>query len=288
MLRIQLLDQQDGTATLQLAGRVAGPWVHELSRSCDRILGVGGALNVDLREVTFVDRAGVELLRSLCDRHVGLAHCSPFVAEQLKPAMGRSIDESTPDHDLLAALAAGEARALEVLAERYGGRIYRLAFGVTRNQGDAEEVLQDVLLTLARKGASFEGRSALPSWIYRITTNAALNKRRGKRREVESSLEDLLPAFKEDGHRDGERSCLLADWSQSPEEECLAGERRRVLERALEALPEHYRAVLVLRDVEGLSNEEVAEILSESVPSVKSRLHRARMILREQLTRAFV
>jgi RNA polymerase sigma-70 factor, ECF subfamily len=202
--------------------------------------------------------------------------------------MSRPIDESTSDQDLLTSLGCGEPRALEELAERYGGRIFRLAFGVTRNQGDAEEVLQDVLLTLARKGASFEGRSALASWIYRITTNAALNKRRGKRLEVESPLEDLLPAFTADGHRDGERTFLLADWSQSPEEECLAGERRRILERAIDTLPEHYRAVLVLRDVEGLSNEEVAEILAESVPSVKSRLHRARMVLREQLTRDFI
>lgn len=202
--------------------------------------------------------------------------------------MSRPIDESTSDQDLLTSLGCGEPRALEELAERYGGRIFRLAFGVTRNQGDAEEVLQDVLLTLARKGASFEGRSALASWIYRITTNAALNKRRGKRLEVESPLEDLLPVFKADGHRDGERTFLLADWSQSPEEECLAGERRRILERAIDTLPEHYRAVLVLRDVEGLSNEEVAEILAESVPSVKSRLHRARMVLREQLTRDFI
>jgi len=199
-----------------------------------------------------------------------------------------SIDhESTSDQDLLASLRGGEPKALEGLADRYGGRIYRLAFGVTRNQGDAEEVLQDVLLTLARKGASFEGRSALASWVYRITTNAALNKRRGKRLQVESPLEDLLPTFKSDGHRDGDRAFLLADWSRSPEEECLAGERRRILERAIDALPEHYRAVLVLRDVEGLSNEDVAEILEESVPSVKSRLHRARMVLREQLTRDF-
>ena len=199
-----------------------------------------------------------------------------------------SIDHaSTSDQELLALLRCGEPTALEVLADRYGGRIYRLAFGVTRNQGDAEEVLQDVLLTLARKGASFEGRSALASWIYRITTNAALNKRRGKRLQVESPLEDLLPTFKSDGHRAGDRAFLLADWSRSPEEGCLAGERRRILERAIDALPEHYRAVLVLRDVEELSNEDVAEILEESVPSVKSRLHRARMVLREQLTRDF-
>jgi RNA polymerase sigma-70 factor, ECF subfamily len=196
------------------------------------------------------------------------------------------IDATTADLQLLAALRQNEAGALETLAERYGPRIYRLAFGVTRSQSDAEEVLQDVLLTLARKGGSFEGRSALASWIYRITTNMALNKRRGKRPEVETSLEDLLPTFQSDGHRAGDRAWLLADWSQNPEEELLSGERRQVIERAIDSLPKHYRAVLVLRDVEGLSNESVAELLDESVASVKSRLHRARMVLREQLTRA--
>jgi len=198
--------------------------------------------------------------------------------------MSQAIDSAAADFDLLASLHRGEVGALEALAERYGSKIYRLAFGVTRNQADAEEVLQDVLLTLARKGGSFEKRSALGSWIYRITTNAALNKRRGKRLELETPLEELLPTFKADGHRAGDRAFILADWSQNPEEELISGERRRVLERAIDGLPEHYRAVLVLRDVEGLSNENVAELLGESVPSVKSRLHRARMVLREQLT----
>jgi RNA polymerase sigma-70 factor (ECF subfamily) len=201
--------------------------------------------------------------------------------------MSQAIDLAAADVDLLASLRRGDVGALKALAERYGSMIYRLAFGVTRNQADAEEVLQDVLLTLARKGGSFEGRSALGSWIYRITTNAALNKRRGKRLELETSLEELLPTFKADGHRAGDRTYLLADWSQNPEEEFLSGERRRVLELAIDSLPEHYRVVLVLRDVEELSNEEVAALLEESVASVKSRLHRARMVLREQLTRVF-
>jgi len=200
--------------------------------------------------------------------------------------MSQAIDSAAADVDLLASLRRGDVGALKALAERYGSMIYRLAFGVTRNQADAEEVLQDVLLTLAHKGGSFEGRSALGSWVYRITTNVALNKRRGKRVEIETPLEDLLPSFTSDGHRDGDRAFILADWSQNPEEELLSSERRRVLERAIDSLPEHYRAVLVLRDVEGLSNESVAELLDESVPSVKSRLHRARMVLREQLTRA--
>jgi RNA polymerase sigma-70 factor (ECF subfamily) len=187
---------------------------------------------------------------------------------------------------LVARLRAGDAGALEALMRAYASRVYRLAVGILRNPADAEEVVQDVFLTLATKGATFEGRSALGSWIYRVTANAALNKRRGKRRELETPLEEHLPTFKEDGHREGDRAFLLADWSQSPERELLAGEARRTLERGLEALPAPYRAVLVLRDVEELSNEEVAELLGETVASVKSRLHRARMALREQLTRA--
>ena len=193
-----------------------------------------------------------------------------------------SVSEETR---LVDRLRGGDATALEGLMREYASRVYRLAFGITRNQGDAEEVVQDVFLTLATKSAMFEGRSAVGSWIYRITTNAALNKRRGKRHEVETSLEEHLPAFMADGHREGDRSFLLADWSQNPERELLSGEARRTLERALDGLPEGYRAVLVLREVEELANEEVAELLGESVGSVKSRLHRARQALREQLTR---
>jgi len=191
-----------------------------------------------------------------------------------------------PEAGLVERLQAGDAAALEALMSEYASRVYRLAFGITRSQGDAEEVVQDVFLTVATKCVTFEGRSALGSWIYRITTNTALNKRRGKRGELETSLEEHLPAFKEDGHREGDRAFLLADWSQNPERELLAGEARQAMERALDTLPDRYRAVLVLRDVEELANERVAELLGESIGSVKSRLHRARMALREQLTRA--
>jgi RNA polymerase sigma-70 factor (ECF subfamily) len=137
-----------------------------------------------------------------------------------------------------------------------------------------------------RKIDTFEERSALGTWIYRVTANAALIKRRGKRVELEVHLEEYLPRFLEDGHREGDRDFLLADWSQKPDDAAQMVETRAVLTQALERLPDTYRAVVLLRDLEGLSNEEVAEVLGETVASVKSRLHRARMALREQLTRA--
>jgi RNA polymerase sigma-70 factor (ECF subfamily) len=189
---------------------------------------------------------------------------------------------------LIDQLRGGDTAALEGLMEQFGPRVHRLACGITRNEADAEEVVQDVFLTVFRKIEGFEGRAALGTWIYRITVNAALIKRRGKRVELEVLLEDHLPTFREDGHREGDRALLLADWSETPEEELLSNETRRAVRHMIASLPDHYRVVLLLRDMEELSNEETAEILHDSVASVKSRLHRARMALREQVTRSLV
>src|SRR5262245_23720259 len=188
---------------------------------------------------------------------------------------------------LIDRLRGGDTMALEEVMERFAPRVHRLAFGITHNEADAEEVVQDVFLRLFRKIDSFEGRSALGTWIYRIAVNTALIKRRGKRAALEVLLEDHLPTFQKDGHREGDRAMLLADWSETPEAELLSSETRETVRRAIASLPDHYRVVLLLRDMEELSNEETAEILEDTVTSVKSRLHRARMALREQLTRSF-
>ena len=201
--------------------------------------------------------------------------------------MGETVPTVDPtETELIGRLRHRDAGALEILMQRHGARVYRVALGITRNEADAEEVVQDVFLSLFEKIAAFEERAALGTWLYRVATNRALLRRRGKRVELEVSLEDQLPAFKDDGHRAGERSFLLADWSASAEEGLLSGETHALVRRAIDLLPPHYRAVVALRDIEELSNEETAEILNEPISSVKSRLHRARMALREQLTRA--
>ena len=220
-------------------------------------------------------------------------------------------DDPVTDLALVERLRARDALALEALMERYSSRIYRVAFGITRSHAgypghgrqrsrageiqsalflaDGARTSRDLVFRGADDSSSVafesQGRAAIGTWLYRIAANAALIKRRGKRVELEVSLEDCLPTFLADGHREGDRTWLLADWSQTPEDELLSGEAREILEQALDRLPEHYRALLVLRDVEELSNEEVAGVLGESVSSVKSRLHRARMALREVLTR---
>ena len=193
--------------------------------------------------------------------------------------------QADAEGQLVERLGSGDTAALETLMDRYSARVYRLARNITRSEADAEEVVQDVFVSVFRKISTFEGRSRLGTWVYRVAANAALIKRRGKRAEVEVPLEDYLPTFGEDGHREGDRALLLADWSQTPDEELASRETRAALRRAIESLPESYQMVVLLRDMEGLSNEETAEVLGESVASVKSRLHRARMALREQLTR---
>src|SRR5262249_48886174 len=180
-------------------------------------------------------------------------------------------DDAHGDAALVERLRVQDPAALETLMERHGSRVYRVAFGITRNHADAEEVVQDVFLTLFRKIDLFEGRAALGTWLYRVAANAALIKRRGKRVEVAVSLEGCLPTCRDDGHREGDRAFVMADWSSAPERELLSGEAREIFDRALEQLPDRYRALLMLRDVEELSNEEVAEVLGESVSSVKSR-----------------
>lgn len=203
----------------------------------------------------------------------------------LEPNDRKAMTKVHAEQGLVERLQAGDSDALETLMERYSARMYRLAYAITRSTRDAEEVVQDVFLSAFRHVRRFQGRAAVGTWLYRVTTNAALNKRRGRRLEMETSLDEWLPTYKPDGHREGDRAFLLADWSQTPESVFLSGETRAELEQALDALPERYRAVLTLRDVEGLSSEETAAVLAESVSAIKSCLHRARMVLRERLTR---
>ncbi len=183
-----------------------------------------------------------------------------------------------PDAELVERIKRGDEVAFGALLERYQGKVYRLALSLTKRPEDAEEVLQDVFLTVHRKLPSFEGRSAFSTWLYRITVNAALMKLRGKGRDDES-LEAYLPQFTEDGRH----ARMVLDFTQGPEEALLRKEREQIIRAAIDALPPDYKVVLVLRDIEGLSNQEVTEILGAAVPAVKSRLHRARLALRERL-----
>jgi RNA polymerase sigma-70 factor, ECF subfamily len=184
------------------------------------------------------------------------------------------------DHDLLEALRGREPLAAERLVSTYGERAYRLATRITGNADDAQEVVQDAFWTVIRKIDMFRGESAFGSWLYRIVANAAYQKLRGRRnRRQELSLDEVLPMFDERGRH----AEPVPDWSQAAADPAVQAELRTTLSAAIDELPAAYRVVLVLRDVEGRSNAEIAETLGLSVAVVKTRAHRARLFLRKRL-----
>jgi RNA polymerase sigma-70 factor (ECF subfamily) len=197
-----------------------------------------------------------------------------------EPALAVRIPATARDGDLVGALRRGLPGAAESLVTAYGDRAYRLAIGITGNGHDAEEVVQDALWSVVRRIDTFRGESAFGSWIYRIVANAAYQKLRGRSaRRLEIPLEDVLPSFHEDGRPAG----AVTDWSASLDDPSRRAELRLVLGGAIDELPADYRSVLVLHDVEGFSNVEVAQALHLTVANVKSRVHRARLFLRKRL-----
>jgi RNA polymerase sigma-70 factor, ECF subfamily len=184
------------------------------------------------------------------------------------------------DAALVEALRREDPEAPELLVETYGDRVYRLALRITGSNEDAEEVAQDALWTAARKISTFKGEAAFGSWLYRIAANAAYQKLRARKAKAhEIAMDDVLPAF-DDAGRHFEP---MADWSERVDEQALQGELRRVLGAAIDELPPDYRTALVMHDVEGLSNPDIADALGISLPAVKSRVHRSRLFVRKQL-----
>jgi RNA polymerase sigma-70 factor (ECF subfamily) len=174
--------------------------------------------------------------------------------------------------------------AFNEIANRYGEKVFRLALRITHSAHIADEVLQEVFLTLVEKLDSFREESTFSTWLYRVATNASLIQIRNKKKHGKSmSLEDYVP-YNEKGMLS---ETLLKDWSYSPDEIFAGKEGMELIERAIDELPEKYRIVFHLRDIEGLSNEEVGDILGLSISAVKSRIHRARLFLRDSLSDYF-
>ena len=184
------------------------------------------------------------------------------------------------DEDLVRRAQGGDTRAFDELVRRYRDKVYRLSFKILRHEEDAAEALQDAFLSAYRGIKSFKVESTFSTWLYRIATNASLMKYR-KRREGHVSLEQSQ-------NTDENAEMLqIPDWSTQPLKELLDSETREVMDEGIQRLPEELRTVFILRDIEDLSNAEVAQILELTVAAVKSRLHRARIALRDRLTRYF-
>jgi RNA polymerase sigma-70 factor (ECF subfamily) len=172
---------------------------------------------------------------------------------------------------------------VEQVFRDYAPRIYSLALRMLGNEADAEDVTQEVLLQLIRKIDTFRGESAFPTWLHRITVNAALAYRRKRASREQHHVRDPLDSFLEEGRH----ATPVRNWWVQPDQIAEDRETQRLIEKAIAGLPEIYRDVYVLADVEGLANSEIAEMLGLSVSAVKSRLHRARLLMRSALAPHF-
>lgn len=187
-----------------------------------------------------------------------------------------------PDESLVLMIAeSGSEDALNEILNRYREKIYRTALKVTNNHSDAEDVVQEVSFRIFKKAHSFRTDSKFSTWLYRLVTNEAISRLRKIKRERTISLDDYMPRFEDDGHH-AERPVI--DWSQEVEKKVAEKEIHSIIETAMRQLSPLDRTVVVLSEIEELTNPEIGEVLGLSVLAVKGRLHRARLYLREKLT----
>ena len=191
------------------------------------------------------------------------------------------MQDNMSDRQLVERLRDGDVTAVPELQTTYGARICQLAFRYMKNREDAEEVMQDVLLRVFRKIDAFRGDAALSSWIYRITFNTAMSRLRTLKYRRPAEVPPERVSRTDLGDPGPSRE--VADWSDLADDRLLRSEMRTRLVSALSGLPHIYRAAVLLRDVQGLSTEEASAVLGVKPQTLKLRLHRGRLILREQL-----
>jgi RNA polymerase sigma-70 factor (ECF subfamily) len=183
---------------------------------------------------------------------------------------------------LVGAARNGDVAAFEQLVKRYDRNVFRIAQHITQNREDAEDVVQDAFLKAFQNLGQFQGQSKFYTWLVRIAVNEALMRLRRRRPERMVSLDDDVKTEEDSIPRE------VADWAPNPEQLYTQAELKDILGKTIQGLPPGFRAVFVLRDVEGLSTEETAEALNLSIPAVKSRLLRARLQLRDRLNKFFM
>jgi RNA polymerase sigma-70 factor (ECF subfamily) len=201
------------------------------------------------------------------------------LVQAMDPAGASAVDEPA----LIAALRRGEEWAFEAMVRIYGGRLLAVARRICGNEEDARDALQSAYLSAFRAVQRFEGTCQLSTWLHRIVVNMALMRLRTRRRKPEEQMDTLLPAFQEDGHHVEQ----FSEWAMPADRLLEREDVRATVRSCIAQLPESYRQVLLLRDIEELPTDEVARMLSATPTAVKVRLHRARQALSALLRREF-
>jgi RNA polymerase sigma-70 factor, ECF subfamily len=292
MMRITPTQEDAGMARLRVEGRVIQQTVEALQSSCDTALANHSTLLLELSGVQFVDAAGIETFCRLARRGAVLVGCSGFLTEMLQMTAADDTATSEPAQtneyvhqaQILARLRRGEDDAFEQLVRQYSGRLLAVARRLLGNEHDAQDALQEAFLSAFKALAQFTGTAKLSTWLHRIVVNAALMKLRSRRRKPEEPINDLLPHF----DVQGEWASRVTSWDAPSDVLLQRQETRALVRRCVDCLPETYRTVLLLRDIEELDTEETADLLGITPNAVKIRLHRARQVLRTLLEQELV
>lgn len=284
MIRITEISRSDSVVRFRLEGRLADLAMQELRVTVEPCLVAGCGVLLELADVTFADRAGIEGLLALRAAGVVLTACSGFLAEMLRSkgaderrSRRAADDVSDADASFLARLRDGDDAAFADLVERNAGHMLAAAKRLLRSDDEARDAVQDAFMSAFKSIATFNGEAKLSTWLHRIVINAALMRLRSRKHRSEQSIDDLLPRFDEAGR-----------WAQPPPGRLAASsqellerrETRVIVRRCIDKLPDTYRAVLLMRDIDDLDTDEAAELLGVTPNAVKIRLHRARQALR--------
>ncbi|MGO9454790.1 MAG: RNA polymerase sigma factor [Candidatus Binataceae bacterium] len=252
----------------------------ELTNTADRFLT--DRIKLDLLAVTFADQNGIGALRSLIARGARVESCSGFVEQLLSLEAHVSQSSIQPSEaEFIARLRARDEAAFEEMVLRFGGRMLSVARRFLSSEDDARDAVQEAFLSAFESIDQFSGSAMLSTWLHRIVVNAALMQLRRRRRKPEHSIDELLPRFDADGG--WAEDCGTA--SGTLEGLCEARETNKMVWRCIAKLPETYRVVLLLRDIEDLDTVEAAQRCGISPNGVKVRLHRARQALRTLVER---
>lgn len=280
-LKITPANESDAMHVLRLEGRLTEEVLADLRVACAQALGEGRPVVLHLAGVSFADSAGAEALRELERAGCVLAGCSDFLATLLRGAViARAAAVPDADEDrLVRALQAGDRSAFETVVRRQGGPLLAVARRILASEDDARDAVQEAFVSAWRAIGGFDGTARLSTWLHRIVVNAALMKLRSRRRRPEEPLDELLPCFDENGAW----TSGMAQPTSAPEAHVSARQTRELVRRCIARLPDAYRVVLVLRDIEDRDTGEVAAMLGVSSNAVKIRLHRARQALRTLL-----
>jgi RNA polymerase sigma-70 factor, ECF subfamily len=314
VLRISVTSDSEVSIHFQLEGKLIGPWVEELRQLSDTALLRNKTITLDLKKLWFTDLEGAGLLRDLHQRQVSQINCSQFIAQQLLSVHQPTIEEEAPtmtttsekalpvenqtwsgnvrganvtktnsgESCLIGRVLNGESECFYELVRPYERAIFLAALSLVRNEADAEDIVQEAVLKAFKGLHSFRQEAKFSTWLIQITLNEAKMRLRKDRRHLYESLDG--GQCSEDGDYVPKD---LADWREIPSEALEQKELREALIKAVNSLPEKYRTVFVLRDVQKLSIAETVQALGISEASVKTRLSRARLKMRDTLATSF-